>query len=230
MSSANLPWPLAAGAGLKASLMVAAMALLAVALPATAQVYKCADKAGRITYQQQPCPVSQKGARMDLQLNNGTVQDGGADGDWAARAARKEVVVGMPRAFVVKAQGTPQEMRPGRPQENAAEVWRYRRKDFDLGVGFNKGVVAWIKDNPSDAPAAAPDPEPSRRQNFHVTRKCADIAAEAGAPASVYEEMDEGMARRVMRHVWEPEPGDRERTIVTCVDGAIARVERIPGQ
>jgi hypothetical protein len=134
----------------------------------------------------------------------------------------------MPRAFVVQAYGTPQEMRAGRAQENAAEVWRYRRRDFDMALGFNKGVVAWVNDQPSDEPEAPPDPEPSRRRNFYADRKCAELEAEAGAPASVYEELDEAMARRVMRHVWESEPGDRERTIVTCVDGKVGRVERIP--
>jgi hypothetical protein len=209
-------------------LLTVALAALVWAAPAAAQVYKCVDKAGRTTYQQQPCPDAQKGARMDLPLNNGSVQDDATDRDWAAKAGRKEVGVGMPRAFVVQAYGTPQEMRPGRAEENAAEVWRYRRKDFDLALGFNRGVVAWTKDNPVDEVAVAPDPEPSRRQGFHVARKCAELEGDAGAATAVSEEMDEGLARRVMRHVWEPEPGDRERTTVTCADGVVVRVERLP--
>lgn len=205
-----------------------ALALCVLAAPAAAQVYKCVDKAGRTTYQQQPCPGAQKGARMDLPLNNGSVQDDATDSDWAAKAGRKEVGVGMPRAFVVQAYGTPQEMRPGRAEENAVEVWRYRRKDSDFALGFNRGVVAWIKDSPADEAEVAPDPEPSRRKGFYVARKCADLESEAGAPTAVSEEMDEALARRVMRHVWEPEPGDRERTTVTCADGAVVRVDRVP--
>lgn len=205
-----------------------AVALLALALPATAQVYKCVDKAGRTTYQQQPCPEAQKGSRMDLPLNNGSVQDNTDDAEWSARAKRKEVIVGMPRAYVVQAYGTPQEMRPGRADEKAIEVWRYRRSDLNLALGFNKGLVAWTNIDPSDAPPAPPDAEPSVRQNFFVSRKCADLATEAGAPASVYEELDEAMARRVTRQVWESAPGDRERTVVTCVDGIVARVDRTP--
>ena len=205
-----------------------ALALLVWAAPAAAQVYKCVDKAGRTTYQQQPCPGAQKGARMDLPLNNGSVQDDATDSEWAAKAGRKEVGVGMPRAFVVQAYGTPQEMRPGRAKENAVEVWRYRRDDFNLALGFNKGVVAWTNFSPTDGPEAEPDPEPTRRKEFYIARKCADLEAEAGPATTTKEEMDEALARRVMRHVWESEPGDRERTTVTCVDGVVARVERIP--
>ena len=66
------------------------------------------------------------------------------------------------RAYVVRAYGTPQEMRPGRPRENASEVWLYKRSDLELAVGFAKGVVAWTNE-----PAKLdiePDPQPSRRQ------------------------------------------------------------------
>ena len=94
--------------------VLVALATVGLALPAVAQVYKCVDKAGRITYQQQRCPDAQKGSRLDVPLNNGSVQDDDTDGQWAAKASRKEVGVGMPRAYVVKAYGTPQEMRAGR--------------------------------------------------------------------------------------------------------------------
>ena len=88
--------------------------------------------------------------------------------------------------------------------------------------------MAWVNDLPSDESQAPPDPEPSRRKNFLAARNCVKLDAEAGAPTSVYEELDEALARRVMRHVWESAPGDRERTIVTCVDGKVARVDRTP--
>ncbi|MEP7329728.1 MAG: DUF4124 domain-containing protein [Betaproteobacteria bacterium] len=204
--------------------------LIGIALPVTAQVFKCVDKAGRTTYQQQPCPDANKSSRMDLPINNGSGMNDAADNDWSAMAKRKEVAIGMPRAFVVQAHGTPQEMRPGRADENAIEVWRYRRPDLDLALGFNKGLVAWTNNNFSDAPAVALEPEPSVRKNFYVARKCADLVAEAGAPTAINEELDEAMARKVMRHVWESAPGDRERTMVTCVDGVVMRVERIPAQ
>jgi hypothetical protein len=210
------------------SLLAMALALLVWTPPAVAQVYKCVDKSGRTSYQQQPCPGTQKGTRMDLPLNNGSVQDDVSDAEWADKASRKEVGVGMPRAFVVKAYGTPHEMRPGRANENAVEVWRYRSNDFNIALGFNKGVVAWTNFSPTDGPEAEPDPEPTRRKEFFIARKCAELVAEAGPATTTKEEQDEALARSVMRLIWEPEPGDRERTTVTCVDGVVARVERIP--
>lgn len=204
------------------------MVLLSLAFPATAQVYKCVEKSGRTTYQQLPCPDAQKGTRMDMPRSNGNTQDDASDTEWSARAKRKEVIVGMPRAYVVQAYGTPQEMRPGRAEEKAVEVWQYRRSDLNIALGFNRGLVAWTNIDAPDTAAAAPDTEPSLRQNFTVSRKCADLAAEAGAPTSVYDELDEGTAKRVTRQVWEAAPGDRERTVVTCLDGTVTRVDRTP--
>lgn len=205
-----------------------AAGLLGLAMPATAQVYKCVEKSGRTTYQQLPCPEVQKATRMDIQRDNGSAQGDGDDAVWAARAKRKEVIVGMPRAYVIQAYGNPQEMRPGRAHEKAVEIWHYRRSDLTTALGFNKGLVAWMNMDLQDGPAPPPETEPSVRQNFHVTRRCADLAAEAGAPTSSYDELDESIAKRVTRQVWESAPGDRERTIVTCLDGVVTRVERIP--
>ncbi|MEO6565340.1 MAG: DUF4124 domain-containing protein [Casimicrobiaceae bacterium] len=205
-----------------------AAVLLALALPTSAQVYKCVDKAGRISYQQLPCPEALKSTRMDIQRDWGSVQGDGDDAEWSTRVKRKEVIVGMPRAYVIQAYGNPQQMRPGRAAEKAAEVWLYRRSDLNTAVGFNKGVVAWMNLDLQDGPAAPPDTGASVRQNFNVGRRCAELVSEAGAPTTTFEELDEGMAKRVMRQIWEPAPGDRERTVVSCLDGVVARVDRTP--
>jgi len=210
--------------------MAFAVMALVLAMPAAAQVYKCVEKSGRTTYQQLPCPDAQKATRMDLPISNGSGQDGADNADWSGMAKRKEVNVGMPRAFVIQAYGTPQEMRPGRTEEKAAEVWRYRRSDLNVAVGFNKGLVAWTNGDIPDAPPAPADTEPSVRQNFVVSRRCVDLAAEAGAPSSSSDELDEATAKRVTRQVWEPAAGDRERTVVTCLEGTVLRVDRIPSR
>lgn len=195
---------------------------------AHAQVYKCVDRAGRTTYQQGPCTEAQKGGRVELMLGNGSSQAGESDADreWSERAKRKEVRAGMPRAYVVRAYGTPQEMRPGRPRENASEVWLYKRSDLELAVGFAKGVVAWTNE-----PAKLdiePDPQPSRRQLATVNRACGELAAEMGEPSSVSNALDDQSGRTVELRQWDPAPGDRETTIVTCLDGKVLRVERQP--
>ena len=60
---------------------------------------------------------------------------------------------------------------------------------------------------------APPDPEPSRRGNFLAARNCIELDAEAGAPTSVSEELDEALARRVRMARLGVGPGDRERTV-----------------
>jgi hypothetical protein len=201
---------------------------LGMSAGAHAQVFKCVDGAGRTTYQKGPCVDAQKGGRVELQLNNGSSQANTGDGEreWGERAKRKEVRVGMPRAYVVRAYGTPQEMRPGKPRENASEVWLYRRSDLELAVGFAKGVVAWTND-----PAKldiVPDSLPSRRQIATVSRACGELAAEMGEPNSVSTMLDDQTGRTVELRQWNPAPGDRETTIVTCLDGKVLRVDRQP--
>lgn len=203
-------------------------ALLGAGAAAQAQVYKCVDRAGRTTYQQAPCAEAQKGGRVELMLGNGSSQSGESDADreWGERAKRKDVRAGMPRAYVVRAFGTPQEMRPGRARENASEVWLYRRSDLELAVGFVKGVVAWTND-----PAkldVEPETIPSRRQLATVNRACSELAAEMGEPDSVTTALDDQLGRTVELRQWVPAPGDRETTIVTCLDGKVLRVERQP--
>ena len=211
-------------AWLARAFVVAAVAA-GVAAPAAAQVYKCVDRAGRITYQQQPCADTQTGGPMSsIIVNNGGTQAGDDENaDWTEHIKRKEVVPGMPRAVVIQAYGTPQEMRPGRARENATEVWSYRRSDLASTIGFNKGMVAWLNDNPADKPA--PD---TPRQMVHHGMPCGSLAAAMGAPASVTEVFDETLVRKVMRHQWDPTPEQRETLVVICTDDKIERIERNP--
>ena len=196
---------------------------------ASAQVYKCVDRAGRVTYQQGPCAEAQKGSRLDLYLGNSSTHGGAiSDEEWAARAGRKDVMVGMPRAFVIKALGIPQEMRPGRSAEKAVEVWHYRRSDLEMVLGFNRGVIAWINDIPQDA--AQIPMETSRRQQLGLGRGCDELTAELGSPSRTFEALDDAMGRIVQRMQWDPDPSDAETTVVSCVEGKIARVDRTPTQ
>ena len=211
-----------------ARLVLGFCVVLGASAGAQAQVYKCVDRAGRTTYQQAPCADTQKGGRVELMLGNGSSQsgEGDADREWGERAKRKDVRAGMPRAYVVRAYGTPQEMRPGRARENASEVWLYRRSDLELAVGFVKGVVAWTND-----PAKLdeePEPVASRRQLATVNRPCGELAAEMGEPDSVSTALDDQSGRSVELRQWNPAPGDRETTIVTCLEGKVLRVDRQP--
>ena len=201
--------------------LLAALAVLA-APAAHAQVYKCVDRAGRTTYQQQPCPDAQKGGRVELYLAAPPAK-GDDDAELAQRARLKEVTVGMTRVLVVQAWGSPQEMRPGRAGEEAGEVWVYRRSDLEARVGFRDGTVAWLNLGPDDAgQAVAATP----RQALSPGRPCATLEADLGPAEAVEEEFDAGVGRQVTRYRWGPTTADNERTFVVCDQGAIASVRR----
>ncbi len=219
-----------AGARLRrAAPAIAALAIALGAVPASAQVYKCVDRAGRTSYQQQPCPDTHKGGRVELWLGNantGTGED--RDREWAARAKDKTVVPGMPRAFVVQAYGTPQEMRPGRAGEEATEVWVYRRSDLDTRVGFKGGVVAWVGDQPPEAPPPE-NAAPATRQSLAAGASCARLESDLGPSQSAVPERDDALGRDLVRYTWLPKEGDNVHLIVYCDRGVVARVDRTPG-
>lgn len=202
-------------------------ALVALAAPAAAaQVYKCVDRAGRTTYQQQPCPDAQKGGRVDLYLGAAGARGDDDDAELAARARLKQVTVGMTRAMVMQAYGSPQEMRPGRAGEEASDVWVYRRTDLDVRVGFRNNVVAWLNGSPEEAAQATVSATP--RQGLVPGRPCATLESDIGPVEAIEEEFDATVGRRVVRYRWAATTGDNERTSVVCDQGVVASVQRLP--
>jgi hypothetical protein len=202
---------------------------LAVSAPASAQVYKCVDSANRVTYQQAPCPAAAKGGRVELFVDNGSSR-GTADDEaqWQSAAREHTVIVGMPRRWVQQALGAAREMRPGRPGDNAAEVWTYPRDDDVLRIGFASGVVTWhrvepaAEGSPQEVARAAQRPAVARGQS------CGQVLSDLGNPSSD-EQASIGPGAAARRYVWEPAPGDANaRTIVLCVNGSVAQVERTP--
>src|SRR5687767_10623653 len=133
--------------------VTAAIAALAVASPALAQVYKCVDRAGHVTYQQSPCTGGQQGGAVELK-EPVTVRQDGNDAMWSAAAREQRVVVGMPKPFVTQALGTPAQIRAPRNGESGSEVWVYNRNGQTTRVGFINNAIAWMR---SDAPAAPAD-------------------------------------------------------------------------
>ncbi|MFO1314622.1 MAG: DUF4124 domain-containing protein [Burkholderiales bacterium] len=201
------------------------VALAATVAGADAQVYKCVDRAGRTTYQQQPCPDAQKGGRVDLYLGAPPARGDDDTAELAVRARQRQVAVGMTRAMVMQAYGSPQEMRPGRAGEDASEVWVYRRTDLDARVGFRGGVVAWVSGGEeAQGTAAAATP----RQRLAPGQPCATLEADLGPAEAVEEEFDATVGRQVVRYRWSPTTADDERTFVVCDQGAVASVKRMP--
>jgi hypothetical protein len=75
--------------------LVGAMAALPVA--AHADVFKCVDNAGRITYQESACGSGVRGGRVELPEESVSVREPPeVEAAWRAAASRREVTKGMP--------------------------------------------------------------------------------------------------------------------------------------
>jgi hypothetical protein len=79
--------------------IVAAAVAAVLAGTLEAQVFKCVDVEGRTTYQQAPCAKDVKGARIELDPDNGRTQDPAAlEAQWAVAVKAGQVMAGMPKA------------------------------------------------------------------------------------------------------------------------------------
>jgi len=216
---------------------------LMLALPAIAgaQVYKCVDPSGHTTYQQTPCPPSAKGGRVELFVDNGASRESADDeAAWESAAREKNVMVGMPRRYVRVALGAPRNMRPGKADENAAEVWSYPQDMRTLRLGFRNGAVAWMRHDEAEASGeAALDDEATqrvlRRRSVGEGQDCSQIAELLGRPDATDEAGGSAASANaptaVTRYTWEPAAGDPfVRTIITCSGGRVTYVERISGR
>lgn len=213
---------------LSSLLVAAAAAALALSANAAGQVYKCVDNAGRVTYQQTPCPAAAKGGRVELFLDNGASRGSGDDeAQWEAAAQQHTVVVGMPKRYVQKSLGSARDMRPGRLNENAAEVWAYPRENETLRIGFLSGAVVWQRTDPGTAElSAAERVRIAARAAVSRGQSCDQMFSDLGA-ADRQEPVPTDPGSVARRFIWEPAPGDeRTRTIVVCVNGVVQEIER----
>lgn len=211
-------------------------------------VIKCADADGNITYQDSACTAGQAGRA--IALPKAESRDDAAA--WEAAAKEAKVTAGMPKRWVLRARGAPIEIRPGRPGENATEIWRYGTKDGVTLIGFAGSNVAWQRDDNlpsravvaaspaasgkaaaagstapagSAAPAEAATRGPQNRRFVIAGRYCEHVFAEIGT-ADRQEALP--VAGAGNRYVYEPVPGDPQmRTSFSCIGGKVADVERI---
>ena len=221
--------------------------LLAAAGLAHGQVYKCIDAGGRTTYQQEPCAKTEKGARVDLQTDNGSTRDSAAlESQWAAAAKQGQVVAGMPKRYVQSAYGTPVEIRGGSSSDRVSEVWIFRPPSGGRRVGFLDGRVAY--DRPDEGSVAPPTPEeiadtssrrdasPSvlARRAIAPGRDCGGVINDAGRPdrSEGIQSPSPGPGGTLtmtpgMRHIYDDDGSAPSRTMAfTCVNGVVTDVER----
>ncbi len=214
--------------------------LLGPVAPAVAQsVVKCVDGDGNVTYQDSTCTGGQAG--RPVTLPKAEARDEASLWEAAAKDAR--VVVGMPKRWVLRARGTPVEIRAGTPRDNATEVWRYAPRDgVTLLVGFAGSNAAWMRDDTAgrggtaEASPGAPvgavanavaDASTRGAQNRRFViagRYCEHVFAEIGNA-----DRQEALpgANAGTRYFYEPQNGDpRMRTAFSCIGSKVADVDR----
>jgi hypothetical protein len=226
-------------------LLIATVTVLALPLaPADAQVFKCVDAAGNVTYQQEACAGGAKGAAVDLKTDNAQSQDpGDRDGRWRTAAQQGQVIQGMPKRWVQQALGQPREIRRGTAAENVPEVWVYQTPNGPMRVAFRTNAVEWTRTDPPTGPAAPPPSPPAvlaataggpsvagetARSRVAADRKCDEVTAELGPPSKL--ETIQGTGERpaeTTRYTYEPLAGGLPlRLSFTCVDGRVTSVAR----
>jgi Domain of unknown function (DUF4124) len=140
--------------------LVAAFAL-ALAPHAVAEIYKCTDHAGNITYQNEKCPGGGKAERVDVFDNNWTASRTEKDAQWQRTAADHRVVTGMPSHWVREGFGDPADIRET-TTGGARELWVYNFSDRNLQIGMADDQVVWFRETPVLAPATRVAPMPEK--------------------------------------------------------------------
>jgi hypothetical protein len=225
---------------------ILAWMLAAATAAASAQsIVKCVDGAGNVTYQDAPCTKGEAG--RNVELPKAETREDTTPWEEAARSAR--VVRGMPKRWVLRSRGAPQEIRPAGAREDASEVWRYAGKDGTaMIVGFAGPSVAWVRDEKDPLPASKPaapavaaastprsSVQGAQNRKFVLPgRYCEHVFAEIGAPnreesapAPASGSEARPSAESVKRYFYDPAAGDPTmRTAFSCVDGKVVDVER----
>lgn len=210
---------------------------------ACGQIVKCIDTSGHVTYQQAPCAAGQQGRAIDLVPDAAPV--GAAT--WEAAADAGRVVPGMPKRWVLRARGTPPDIRAATPAEQATEIWRYPQTTTVLTVGFTGDAVAWVRDEPrlaaapasAPAPAAAPPVAASNRRSAESRssiargRTCDSVLAAMGPPdrkesvqISAATLGGPDILAAATKYIYDAGGDANERTAFTCLGGKVAGVER----
>jgi hypothetical protein len=214
----------------------AAIAVLVVAAPAAAQVFKCVDPNGRVTYQQTPCPASHRGGPLELALDNGSSRDSPeAEARWRALAEQHDVATGMPKRWVEQSLGAASEQRAGTTAEAATEVLTFVQPTQVMKVGLLAGVVAWSRAESTlgTGTGATVENADAARSRVAADRSCDEVFSELGLPqAQEPARVVVGTGGSVrtaegVRYSYEPVPGGLPaRLSFVCVDGRVVSVAR----
>lgn len=211
----------------KAVALAGAMAMLSSV--ALADIFKCVDGAGRVTYQESPCGNGAHGTRVELSLDNVVSREAPeVEARWREAAARHEVTQGMPKRWVQQARGLPVQIRRGTANDAATEVWVYEAPSGSTQVGFAGNLVAWTRSEPrAMAASAATENADAARSRVAADRKCDEVLAEIGAPSTRENIRLPATDAEVVRYTYDPVAGGLPvRLTFTCADGRVVAVSR----
>ena len=153
-----------------------------VAAPAAAQILKCTDGSGNVTYQNEPCPRNEKSGRVDIFDNSWTADRAEKEAEWRRNAALHRVVTGMPLRWVRDALGEPTEVR-NTATAGAAEVWLYNLPDRSVQVGILADQVLWFRETPMVGSPARLSPAPERPAFDRAAAEASRATSETQRPA-----------------------------------------------
>ena len=129
------------------------LALGSIAPLASADIYKCIDRAGNITYQNEKCPAGGKAERVDIFDNSWTADRAEKEAQWQRNAAERRVVAGMPASWVREGFGDPAEIKET-TTGGATEQWTYNLSDRSMQIGMLRDRVLWFRETPIAVAAA----------------------------------------------------------------------------
>jgi hypothetical protein len=171
---------------------------------------------------------------MDISTSNGQIRDNAdREAEWAAAAAAKNVVAGMPKRLVRVALGDPTGIRSAKPNEGAAEIWTYRRPGELVLVGFANDVVVWNRTEGAPDSVLAAMPTVNRREVATIGRDCGDVLRLLGPPVSVEDAPPQPAQPGeqpvpAQRNYYDPAPDNDEPLVVTCAGARVVAVDRAP--
>jgi Domain of unknown function (DUF4124) len=119
----------------------------------SAQIFKCTDKSGNVTYQNEPCPKDSKAGRIDIFDNRWSTTREEREAEWRRSASQRQLATGMPARWVREALGEPTEVRDT-PTAGAAQLWLYSLRDRSVQIGMLNDQVLWFRETPTSSPTA----------------------------------------------------------------------------
>src|SRR5215831_12339701 len=154
-----------------------------LALPAAGEIFKCTDRVGNVTYQNEKCPTGSKAGKVEIFDNNWTATRSEKEAEWQRNATNQRVVTGMPARWVRQALGEPGEVRET-TTGGATELWVYSLPDRSVLVGMRDEEVLWSREAPPVAAARAAAAAAARKPSPAVAPAGLDAPRPVDLPRS----------------------------------------------